>query len=103
MTDEKAGAAGPRMVVCVKFKRELPGLDEPPWPGALGQRIYEHVSAEAWEVWEDRMRMILNEYRLVPWQPEAQEMMAQLMEQFFFGESDAKPPGWVEGSGGERG
>jgi len=23
-----------------------------------------------------------------------------LMEQFFFGESDAKPPGWIEGSGG---
>ena len=34
------------MVFCVKLKRELPGLDAPPWPGALGQRIYEHISAK---------------------------------------------------------
>ncbi len=80
------------MVFCVKLGRELPGLEKPPWPGALGQRIYENVSAEAWRMWEDRMRMILNEYRLMPWQMEAQELMAQLMEQFFFGEDSAPPP-----------
>ncbi len=80
------------MVFCVKLQRELPGLEKPPWPGALGQRIYENVSAEAWRMWEDRMRMILNEYRLMPWQKEAQELMAQLMEQFFFGEGSAPPP-----------
>ena len=32
------------MVFCVKFQKELPGLDAPPWPGELGQRIYENVS-----------------------------------------------------------
>ena len=42
-------------------------------------------------MWEDRMRMILNEYRLMPWQKEAQELMAQLMEQFFFGEGALVP------------
>jgi Fe-S cluster biosynthesis and repair protein YggX len=78
----------------VKLQRELPGLDEPPWPGELGQRIYEHVSAEAWKLWEDRMRMILNEYRLLPWQKEAQDLMARQMEIFFFGEGAALPPGY---------
>lgn len=88
-SDEKnAGqAAGARMVRCVKFGKDLPGLEEPPWPGALGQRIYENVSAQAWTLWEGRMRMILNEYRLMPWQKEAQDLMARAMEEFFFGEN----------------
>jgi Fe-S cluster biosynthesis and repair protein YggX len=84
-----------RMVQCVKLQRELPGLDAPPWPGELGRRIYENVSADAWKMWEERMKMILNEYRLMPWQKEAQELMARQMEDFFFGEGAALPPGYV--------
>ena len=44
----------------------MPGLDAPPWPGELGQRIYDNISVEAWRLWEERMKMILNEYRLMP-------------------------------------
>jgi Fe-S cluster biosynthesis and repair protein YggX len=93
MASSNEPPSGGRMVQCVKFGRELPGLAEPPWPGELGQRIYEHVSARAWKMWEDRMRMILNEYHLMPWQKEAQDMMARAMEDFFFGEGAALPPG----------
>jgi Fe-S cluster biosynthesis and repair protein YggX len=81
-----------RMVHCVKLGKELPGLPEPPWPGELGQRIYDNVSAQAWKMWEDRMRMILNEYRLMPWQKEAQDLMARAMEEFLFGEANTPPP-----------
>ena len=84
-----------RTVNCVKFQKELPGLDTLPWPGELGQRIYENVSAQAWKMWEERMKMILNEYRLMPWQKEAQELIAKHMEDFFFGEGAALPPGYV--------
>ncbi len=84
-----------RNVKCVKLQRELPGLDETPWPGELGQRIYDNVSQEAWTLWEERMKMILNENRLMPWQKEAQTMMAQQMEDFFFGEGSALPPDYV--------
>ena len=83
---DSGGGAAARTVMCAKLKKQLPGLEEPPWPGELGQRIYEQISAEAWEMWEDRMRMILNEYRVVPWQKEAQDMMAKLMEEFLFEE-----------------
>ena len=82
---------GPRLVQCVKLGRQLPGLDAPPWPGELGRRIYEQVSAEAWELWEERMKMILNEYRLLPFQKEAQKIVAQQMEAFFFGEGSGLP------------
>ena len=84
-----------RTVKCVKLQRELPGLDEPPWPGELGRRIYEQVSADAWKQWEERMTMILNEYRLMPWQKEAQDLVAKYMEEFFFGEESAPPPDYV--------
>ena len=74
-----------RTVFCAKLQKDLPGLDESPWPGELGKRIYDNVSAQAWKMWEDRMKMILNEYRLMPWQKEAQQLMAKQMEDFFFG------------------
>ena len=84
-----------RKVFCVKFQKELPGLDKLPWPGELGQRVYDNVSVEAWKLWEERMKMILNEYRLMPWQKEAQQLVAKHMEDFFFGEGAALPPGYV--------
>jgi Fe-S cluster biosynthesis and repair protein YggX len=84
-----------RKVFCVKFQRELPGLERAPWPGELGRRIYESVSVDAWKMWEERMKMILNEYRLLPWQKEAQDLVAKYMEDFFFGEGAALPPGYV--------
>jgi Fe-S cluster biosynthesis and repair protein YggX len=63
-----------RTVFCVKFQKELPGLDEVPFEGhPLGQRIYENVSKEAWKLWVERMKMILNEYRLNLGTPQAQE------------------------------
>jgi Fe-S cluster biosynthesis and repair protein YggX len=88
---QSEGSGAGRKVFCVKLRRELPALPEPPWPGELGQRIYEQVSAEAWGMWEDRMRMILNEYRIMPWQKEAQDLMSRFMEEFFFGETSAPP------------
>ena len=84
-----------RTVKCVKFQKELPGLNEPPWPGELGQRIYENVSVDAWKLWEEQMKMILNEYRLMPWQKEAQTKIAKFMEDFFFSEGSVLPPDYV--------
>ena len=85
----------PRTVHCVKLLRDLPGLPSPPWPGELGRRIYDNVSAEAWAMWEEQMKMILNEYRLLPFQKEAQQLVAKHMEEYFFGKGTTTPPGFV--------
>ena len=54
-----------RVVQCVKLGREAPGLDAPPFADALGQEIFEKVSAEAWGQWQnDMMIKVINEYRL---------------------------------------
>ena len=53
-----------RTVHCVMLKREAPGLERPPYPGTLGQRIFEQVSKEAWARWVSHQTMLMNEYRL---------------------------------------
>ncbi|MEP6961936.1 MAG: oxidative damage protection protein [Acidobacteriota bacterium] len=84
-----------RMVMCAKLQKELPGLSEPPFDNPLGQRIYESVSQEAWKMWVERLKMIMNEYRLNLGTKEAQEFVMQQMEEYFFGDGSAVPPGYV--------
>jgi Fe-S cluster biosynthesis and repair protein YggX len=84
-----------RMVKCVKLGRELPGLDRPPWKGEIGKRIYESVSKDAWRMWVDHSKMLLNEFHLNPLDPKAQQIMEEQMEQFFFGEGSKLPEGYV--------
>ena len=88
--DEQPGA---RKVFCVKFQRQMTGLDEVPFEGhPLGQRIYENVSKEAWKLWLDHMKMLVNEYRLNLGDARAQEFLLKQMEEYFFGEGAAFPP-----------
>lgn len=84
-----------RKVLCVKFQKELPGLDELPFENELGQRIYDSVSRDAWDLWKEHLKMIMNEYRLNLATPEAQQIVLQQMEEYFFGEGAAFPPGYV--------
>lgn len=54
-----------RTVHCVKLEKTAPGLEKPPFPGELGQQIFEQVSQEAWNQWQgDLMIKVINEYRL---------------------------------------
>jgi len=53
-----------RLIFCEKLKAQAPALDKPPYPGALGQRIFEHISATAWQQWQQHQVMLINEYRL---------------------------------------
>ena len=85
-----------RMVQCVLRGEELEGLDRVPYPGELGQRIYDNVSKAAWQQWLAHQTMLINEYRLTPIEPEARKFLEGEMEKFFFGEGSAKPEGFTE-------
>jgi len=80
-----------RNVQCVLLKREAPGLDRPPYPGALGQRIFNEVSREAWAAWVRHQTMLINEYRLTPVDPKARRFLEEEMEKYFFGSGSEKP------------
>lgn len=84
-----------RTVHCVLLGREAEGLDRPPYPGPLGQRIYEQVSREAWQAWLAHQTMLINENRLTLIDPEARRFLQQEMEKFLFGDGAAPPEGYV--------
>lgn len=84
-----------RTVNCVLLGHEAEGLDRAPYPGELGQRIYEQVSKQAWQQWLAHQTMLINEYRLTPIEPEARKFLEDEMEKFFFGEGSSAPKEYV--------
>lgn len=85
----------PRTVYCQYLKREAPGLERVPYPGELGKRIYENISAQAWQEWVRHQTMLLNEYRLSPIEPKARKFLVEEMEKFLFAGGSAKPTDYV--------
>jgi Fe-S cluster biosynthesis and repair protein YggX len=81
-----------RMVKCAKLGQELPGLPYKPFDDALGQRIYDTISAEAWRGWVEHSKMIVNEYRLDLTQKKAHDVLKEQCESYLFGEGGAPPP-----------
>lgn len=86
-----------RMVNCPIVKHEAEGLDRPPHPGPLGQRIYETISKEGWKQWLQRLTTIVNENHLSTADPGTIGVIEQHMVGFLFGEGEkgGLPPGFV--------
>ncbi|HTU01502.1 MAG TPA: oxidative damage protection protein [Candidatus Sulfotelmatobacter sp.] len=96
------------MVECAKLGRTLPGIDVATNEGeaavvflrslgdeALVRRVLESVSMDAWRMWLGHLTMVINEFRLDPASEEANEIIKEQVEQFFFGANAAAPPGYV--------
>jgi len=84
-----------RMVDCVKLGKQAEGLDNPTYPGELGQKIFDNVSKEAWQQWMGHQTILMNENRLSPINPEHRAFLEQEMEKFFFGDGSEMPEGFV--------
>ena len=84
-----------RMVNCVVLGEEAEGLDKPPYPGDLGQRIYENVSKQGWQKWMGQQTILINEHRINVVDPKGREFLEQQMERFFFGDGGDTPEGYV--------
>jgi Fe-S cluster biosynthesis and repair protein YggX len=84
-----------RTIYCKKLERQAEGLDFPPYPAALGKKIYEEISKEAWGLWLNHQTMLINEYRLNMLDPQARDFLKKEMEKFLFGEGSEKPAGFV--------
>lgn len=84
-----------RTVHCVKLGKEAEGLKFPPYPGELGKKIYDSVSAEGWKLWLAHQTMLINENRLALMDPKARKFLETEMEKFFFGPGSAAPAGYV--------
>ena len=84
-----------RMVNCVVLGEEAEGLDKPPYPGELGQKIFENVSKEGWDRWLKQQTILINEHRLQLFKPEARKFLEEEMEKFFFQGGSSIPSGFV--------
>ncbi len=83
-----------RKVFCQKLQQELEGLERQPYPGLLGEKIFNTISKEAWNQWRVHQTMLINEYRLSLIEPKSREFLEHEMESFLFGAGSAKPEGY---------
>ena len=85
-----------RTVMCRKYGEELPGLDAPPVPGPIGERIFNEVSAKAWREWQNLQTMLINENHLSLRDAGARKYLAQQRQRFFDNADWDRPAGYVE-------
>jgi len=85
-----------RTVQCAVLGVEAEGLEKPPYPGELGQQIYDNISAEGWNQWLQRLVMIINEEQLNSADAGCQERIEKHMRGFLFKEGGmgATPSGF---------
>jgi Fe-S cluster biosynthesis and repair protein YggX len=84
-----------RMIHCSKLGKEAEGLDRQPYPGELGQRIFENISKDAWQQWMQHQTILINENRLSVIDPKAREFLEKEMEKFLFGSGSEIPEGFT--------
>ncbi len=77
-----------RTVFCPVLKQDAEGLDRPPYPGELGERIFQEVSREGWKQWLERLATIINENHLSSADPGSITVIEQHMRGFLFSEGD---------------
>jgi len=81
-----------RMVHCAKLNKEAEGLERLTYPGELGQKIFDSISKEAWDLWVKQQTILMNENRLTPIDPEHRKFLEKQMEEFLFGGGGVEMP-----------
>ena len=84
-----------RTVHCRKYKKELPGLDMPPLPGAKGQKLFNEISQQAWQEWIKYQTMLINEKHLNLMDPASRTYLSEQMDKFFDGADIDEVEGYV--------
>ncbi|MCA9584948.1 MAG: oxidative damage protection protein [Myxococcales bacterium] len=90
----------PRMVMCKKLGKELPGLSRPPYKNELGKRIYEEISKEAWGMWLKDSVKYINTYGVDLSSPDGQKFMFEQCKVYFgFEEGELAKTAFVPAAG----
>lgn len=84
-----------RTVQCAKLNKEAEGLAFAPYPGDLGQKIFDSISQEAWQLWLNHQTMLINERQLSLIDPDARKYLEGEMEKFLFGGDYDEIAGYV--------
>jgi len=84
-----------RMVMCTRYKKDLPGLEAAPFPGPNGENVFENVSAQAWGEWQHLQTMLINEKHLNMMDKESRKYLNQQREKFLLGETTDHAEGYT--------
>ena len=84
-----------RTVHCRKYQESLEGLDTPPIPGPLGEKIFETVSKKAWLEWQHLQTMLINEQHLSLRDPDARKYLSEQRERFLDNKTVDRAEGYV--------
>ncbi len=84
-----------RTVFCKKYQQTLEGLEKPPYPGAKGLDIFEHVSKKAWQEWLAHQTMIINENQLNLMEPATKLFLDEQLQKYLAGDDYERPKGYV--------
>ena len=84
-----------RTVNCKLLSKELPGLEAPPFPGPRGQEIYDTISAQAWQSWQDMQTMLINEKHLNMMDKEARKYLNEQRDKYLSGEDIDSAEGYI--------
>ena len=84
-----------RIVHCIKLDKDLPGLTKPPIMGEIGEKVYESVSKEAFKMFLEHFKMVVNEYRLDLSSPSTDKIFEDQMQDYFFGAGMKLPEEYV--------
>ena len=85
----------PKTIFCIKLNQEAEAMKAPPFPGELGQKIFNQVSQQGWTMWLAHQTILINEYRLSLAEPKSRQFLIEELEKYFFGEGSEKPAGFV--------
>jgi len=82
-------------VLCSRYKKELPALTKPPFPGPKGLEIQQTVSAKAWQEWQTHQTRLINEKQLSATDKNHRKYLADQMSKFLNGEAVDEVEGYV--------
>ncbi len=82
-------------IYCLKLQKKAVAMDKPPFPGDLGQKIFESISQEARLLWMAQQTMLINEHRLNLIDPKSRSFLMSEMKKFLFEGDETKPTGYV--------
>ena len=84
-----------RQVFCEFLKKEAEGLDFQLYPGETGTKIFNHISKEAWQQWQKKQVMMINEHKLSMIDPEHRKLLEETMVGFLFEGKEVNIEGYV--------
>lgn len=83
-----------RTVFCRRLQKELEGLEKPPFPGPLGQDVFENISKQTWLEWLEHQTRIINEQHLNMMDMTSRKYLQGQMAKFFAGEEVDQAEGY---------